>query len=153
MPDSIREQLLANVRTTLLLITVAGGYSVNIGTVSRGHLSPLETFSLPSASILPVTDRPEYGAGVLRRVLTFTVRVWIDTATLANVGTVLEGVIADVERVLRVDSRRAGLAEDTREGEGGVQYIYLASTETLAGADLHVDVDYKTSIASPLVGG
>lgn len=148
--DSLREQILTNVETTLALITTIGGYSVNIGTVSRGHLAPLETFALPTASILPVTDEPNYGAGVLRRVLTFTVRVWIDTATLANVGSMLEGVIADVERVLRVDARRAGLAEDTREGGSGVSYLYLVSSESLAGCDIHIEVDYKTTINSPL---
>jgi len=144
---SRREQILANVATTLAMITLAGGYSVNIGTVSRGHLSPLETFGLPTASILPVSDQPEYGAGVLRRVLTLTIRLWIDVAG-GTVATSLEGAIADVQRVMQVDSRRGGCAETTLEGP--LQYLYLVDAQTLAGADVGYDIPYETKITTPL---
>ena len=37
---SIREQLFANLKTTLESITIAHGYATDIGTVTRGALSP-----------------------------------------------------------------------------------------------------------------
>lgn len=149
MPASIREQILANIATTLATITLAGGYSVNIGTVSRGHLSPQETFGLPTASILPVSDTPEHRPGTLWRVLTLTIRLWVDI-TGGTIATYLEGVIADVQKVMQVDTRRGGVAETTLEGP--LQYLYLVNAETLAGADVGFDINYKSSIASPLVG-
>lgn len=146
---SRREQILANVATTLAGITTAGGYSVNIGIVSRGHMSTLETFGLPTASILPVSDQPDYGAGVLRRVLTVIIRLWVDVAG-GTVATYLEGVIADVQRIMQVDSRRGGLAETTLEVS--LQYLYLVEAETLAGADVGYDIAYETKITTPLEG-
>ena len=146
---SIREQILVNIETTLAGITIAAGYATTIGTVTRGHLSPLENLGLPFASILPVNDMPEYGAGVLRRALGLTVRVWIDDAPVPA-PTTLEALIADVQQVMQVDARRNGLAEQTLEGP--VQYLYLGDTERLAGADVGFDIRYKTLQSTPRTG-
>ena len=80
-------------------------------------------------------------------MLTVTVRVWIDSVN--QTATVLEALLADVQRVMRVDPLRSELAEDTREVS--TQYLYLAGTETLAGADVHFEVPYRTDINNPLV--
>lgn len=146
---SLREGIFADLKTTLETITTANGYATDIGTVTRGLLAPLETSVLPAASLLPVSDEPDYAPGTLRRQLTCTVRVWIDVA-LTETATALEALIADVQQALVMDPHRSGLAEDTREG--AVNYIYLQSVETLAGADIVFQVDYKTELDSPRTG-
>ena len=147
---SVREQILANVETTLLGITMANDYATDIGTVARGHLSPLEQFGLPFASVLPVQDVPEYSVGVLRRELTLTIRVWIDDTPIEAPVT-LEALVADIQRIMQVDNHRGALAEMTLEGP--VQYIYLTSTERLAGADIGYTIHYKTPLTTPLEVG
>ena len=143
---SLREQIYADMKTTLATITTTGGYATTIGTVTRGSLSPLETDTLPTASLLPVSDEPAYGVGVNRWRITCVVRVWIDTV-LAETASTLEALIADVQEAMQVDSRRGGVAELTMDGP--VQYLYLQSTETVAGADVGFVVDYKTTLATP----
>ena len=151
MPDTpILELLQQDLLAALNGITPESGYFTRIGTLSRGQLSPLETDRLPTASLLPVQDLPDYGAGVLRRVFTFTVRVWVDVVNVGDAPRVLGEFISDVQRRLVVDPRRVLRAQDTREL--GITFVYTVSTESLAGADLGFEVDYKTELTSPLVG-
>lgn len=145
---SIIELLQQNIVTTLAGITVVNGYAWDIGSVSRGHLSPLETFALPCASLIPVQATTEIRVGARWWEFLFTIRVWVDVA-LADVGHRLEDLVCDVQRVLEVDSQRGGYAEYTLPQT--VQYIYLESTERLAGADLSFQCDYKVSLADPRV--
>lgn len=143
---SIREQLFQELVTTLQTITVTNGYATDIGTVTRGHLSPLESFGLPFASILPIDDPPEYVVGVLNRELGFVIRLWIDD-TAVDAPTTLEALLADVQKALMVDTARGGLAQHTLEQ--GVQYLYVVSTERLAGADIRWQCPYKTTFGDP----
>lgn len=134
-----------HLETTLRAITTANGYATDIGTVTRGMLSPLETSVLPTASLLPVNDLPEYMPQALQRTLTVTVRVWVDVTQ--DVAAALEALIADVQEVMQVDTRRGLTAINTREGP--VQYLYLQSTESLAGCDVSFEIDYKTALTTP----
>jgi len=146
---SLRQGILAHLMSTLASITTANGYASTLGTITLGMLAPMETSILPAASLLPVSDKPDYAPQTLRREFTVTVRVWVDVA-LADVPAVLDALIADVQQALVVDARRGGLAEDTRELD--VSYIYLQSVETLAGVDLSFIVEYKTDLATPRSG-
>lgn len=149
MTDSLRERLIANVVTTLTGVTVGNGYASTIAAVTRGQLSPVETFGFPFASVVPTGDVPDYGAQVLRRVLSLTIMLWIDD-TPATAPATLEALLADVEGALSVDFSRGGVAEHTLEQ--GVQYIYHPSTERLAGAGITFDIHYRTKLDDPLSG-
>jgi len=147
---SIREQLCLDLVSTLQGVTIANGYTWDIGTVSRGQLAPLEISLLPLAAVMPLQDIPVYGAGVLRRTFTVKLRLWVDVALKAETAPGLESLLADVQRAIRVDAQRSTLAEDTREVD--ITYLYLVESETLAGADLDIEIDYRTDLDSPLVG-
>lgn len=146
---TLREQIYRDIMAALATITTANGYATDIGTLTRGMLAPMETSVLPTASLLPVQDVPEYGAQTLRRQLTCTVRVWVDVAVNDTAPT-LEAFVGDVQQALVVDTSRSGLAEVTLEGP--VQYLYLQSTETLSGADVSWEVHYKTALTTPRMG-
>lgn len=146
---TLREQIYRDIMAALATITTANGYATDIGTLTRGMLAPMETSVLPTASLLPVQDVPEYGAQTLRRQLTCTVRVWVDVAVNDTAPT-LEALVGDVQQALEVDTSRGGLADVTLEGP--VQYLYLQATETLSGADIAWEVHYKTALTTPRVG-
>ena len=146
---SVREKIYEDIVATLNTITVSNGYATTLGTVRRGALSPLETDVMPTASLIPVSDEPTYGVGVNRWQITCTIRIWIDAVSIATAAATLEALIADVQVALQVDNRRSGNAEQTLTGL--IQYLYLQSTETIAGADLVFMIDYKTSLTSPRV--
>lgn len=148
--ESISERIQLHIVDALRTVTQANGYAWDVGTVVRGTLSPNETDALPIISLMPTNGVPDYRARAIMRSLFFTTRLWIDVAMAQESAPALEALIADVQAVLRVDARRGGLAEDTREA--GLQYLYEVSTETLAGADLHWQIDYKVSIDDPLMG-
>lgn len=145
---SLRELILLDVLATLATITTGNGYATTLGRVTRGMLSPLETYALPLASVLPVDDRPDTGAQVYRRMLSFTVRLWVDDAPAESPAT-LEALLADVQQALQVDSTRSGHCEYTLEGQ--TSFIYNASTERLAGADIEFMCDYKSPLGQPRV--
>lgn len=147
---SLRELIFQDVVTTLETITTGNGYASDLGVVTRGGLSPLETEATSTwASLLPVSDEPTYGAGVNRWQLTFLVRTWIDVATTTEAAAALEALIADIQQALQVDQRRGGYAEATLDGL--LQYRYLDATMTVAGADIGFLVHYKTTQASPRI--
>jgi hypothetical protein len=143
---SVVELLQENILTTLAGLTVANGYAWDIGSVTRGHLTPLETFQFPTASLIPVQATTEIRVGVRWWEFHFNVRLWVDV-DLADTGHRLEDLICDVQRILEVDSRRGGYAEYTLPTQ--VTYIYLESTERLAGAEVGFHADYKVSLADP----
>lgn len=151
MAESLREGILAHLETTLAGMTVLGGYVNDIGTITRGLLAPLEGGTFPCASVLPAQDVPEAGASsVSRRELTCAIRAWVDTALVTETAQALEAFVADIQRALQVDTTRGGLAEYTMEGP--LQYIYLEARGTMAGADIGIEIHYRTAIGSPLSG-
>lgn len=149
MAESLRELIYLHLIATLQGVTILNGYSQDVGTVTRGLLSPQEQLGLPIISLLPVSDTPEYGAQVLRRLLTFTLRVWIDDMP-ADAPTTLENLLSDVQAVLAVDVTRGGLTEHTLET--GVNYLYAVATERINGADLTYECHYRTTLTDPRTG-
>jgi len=149
-PLPLIEQLWIHVLATLATITTGNGYWTTLATITRGMLSPLESFGMPFASLLPIDDIPEYVVGVINRDPTFVIRVWIDDAP-ATAGTTLELLVADVKKAMAVDITRGGIVQHTLEE--GVQYLYVVSTERLAGADIRWRCPYRTTFTDPAQEG
>jgi hypothetical protein len=146
---SIRERIFQHLATTLASITTGAGYATTIGTVVRGHLSPLETFGLPSASIIPVDDPEDWTPQSAQHALHCMIRAWVDD-TPAQAPSTLEALLADIAVALQVDTTRGGVAEYTIAES--TSYIYEVSTERLCGGELLIRIDFATAISSPRVG-
>lgn len=145
--DAIRDLILDEIEVVALPgISVANGFWTTVRTVKSGHLSPLEYDPLPMVGILPVQELPDHGAGVTRWTLTVTLRLWID-ADAPQPRKLLGRLIGDVQRRMLVDRARGGQAQDTRLGP--VQFIYLIGTETIAGADVAFEIEYRTRLTDP----
>lgn len=146
---SVRERIFQDLAATLALITPANGYATTMGTVVRGHLSPLETFGLPSASIIPVDDQEEWTPQTAQHALHCMIRVWVDDAP-ATAPSTLEALLADIVVALQVDTTRGGVAEYTIIEQ--VTYVYQVATERLCGADYLYTIHFKTTIPDPRIG-
>lgn len=145
----IREQILANIVTTLAAVTAGDTYASDLsadGQVTRGHISPLEHFHFPCVSLLPIDDPTEHRPQVWLQTLTVTLRMWID-AVPATAPTALELLLADVTTIMKVDDRRGGLAQATLLRT--TQYLYDAVTERIAGADQTWEIEYRTGLGHP----
>lgn len=115
MPDA-RENILANVKTTLAGITTGGGYSQTVVTAERGIREP---------AAVPESERPYLGvfAGIgltdksamrMHRVM-LTVRLvgYLALAadkTIEERGAALNAFLVDVKKALLVDVSRGGSA-------------------------------------------
>lgn len=146
---SLRERIFQHLATTLASITTTAGYATTLTTVVRGHLSPLETFGLPTASIIPVDDPEEWSPQTAQHDLHVMIRVWVDDTPTTSPST-LEALLADIAIALQMDTTRGGVASYTIAESS--QYIYQVSTERLCGAEVLYRISFKTSIDSPRVG-
>jgi len=115
MADSVRELILKNLKTTLEGVTVANGYATTVASVQR-FLQPGQTLaSVPTILILEGDDEAATGplsgsTGLTRRTL--TVRLVLITRQDPATATIsaseeMNRIIADVQKVLQVDPRRA----------------------------------------------
>ena len=78
MADTIREKILADIKTALQAVTVANGFNQDIKTVERDRLSPLEIEIFPGALIMDLGETVErQGAQVERVELSVMVELWI----------------------------------------------------------------------------
>ncbi len=78
MADTIREKILADIKTALQAVTVANGFNQDLKTVERDRLSPLEIETFPGALIMDLGETVErQGAQVERVDLSVMVELWI----------------------------------------------------------------------------
>jgi len=78
MADTIREKILADIKTALETVTVANGFNQDITTVERDRLNPLEIEAFPAALIMDLGESVErQGAQVERIDLSVMVELWI----------------------------------------------------------------------------
>jgi hypothetical protein len=118
--DSAREQIVADLQTTLQGVTTANGYQNTLVEVVREPRSPEHAQAYPFATLLEINERKQEGGelspyGLLGCLLDCVVVVWArephDSEKLAPEANEL---LADVKRALMVDKTRGGLAITTR---------------------------------------
>jgi hypothetical protein len=123
MSDSIREQIMKNIQTTLQGITIAGGYANELTAVER-VLQRGQSSTPPMAYVLEGDDNITGSADsgpvglLLRRTLTLGVVLVVqqdEDIDAKSASEVMNSLIADVQKALQVDYQRGGLAIDTLE--------------------------------------
>lgn len=120
MADSVREQIMKHVQTTLEGITVENGYANTLRSVQRFRQDGQELANLPAAILIEGGDDVDLNGPLELTSRTMTVSVVLiqqqDTDVDAqSASELMNSLIADVQRAMQVDHRRGGVAIDTTE--------------------------------------
>ncbi len=158
MADSIREQIMKHIQTTLQGITIAGGYANQLNAVER-VLQQGQSSQPPMAYVLEgdddISGAADSGqAGLLLR-RTFNVGVVLvvqqDQDTDArSASEVMNSLIADVQKAMQVDYQRGGLAIDTNEQS--VSAIQQDEGMPTLSSVLAYRIDYRHRRTDPAQG-
>lgn len=123
MADSVRELILKNIQTTLQGVTVLAGYSVTMAAVERFLQSGQPSSSVPAVLILEGDDDVDNElTGSTYNLVARTLNVGLMVITRQDLSTdtksaseVMNGLLADIQKVMQVDPTRGGYALDTDE--------------------------------------
>lgn len=113
---TVRERILANIKTTLEGVTVAGGYNNTLASVQRWKQSGNTFEEVPCVIVAagPEQENEEPNPNVTCRLTVF-LGIWTRQAESdpAASDTVLNSILGDIKKALRVDVTRGGYARDT----------------------------------------
>lgn len=152
MSTSIRENILAELKTTLEAITVAHGYTNTIASVQRWNQRGNSLALVPCIVINSGQEekRPEPNPQATCK-FTIYLDVWYrqDDDETRPSDQIISGLLADVEKALMVDPTRGGNAEDTN-------ILNNVTFETVEGQPsfgiiLELEIVYKHKLTDPTV--
>ncbi|MGE0267888.1 MAG: hypothetical protein AB7S78_05495 [Candidatus Omnitrophota bacterium] len=149
---TIRERILANIKTTLELITVANGYINTIASVQRWDKRGNPLRQVPCIVV---------NAGQEEKQMTpnpyFTCRlsvyldVWIrqDEADATATDVILSGILGDIEKALMIDNTRGGFAIDTNI-KSNVPFETVEG-QPHAGLTIELEILYQHTQSDPSI--
>lgn len=152
--STVRENILANIKTTLEGITKENQYNNDIASVQRwlqrGN-------SLKMIPCIIITAGPESKNPAPNPLATCHLTVYLDIffrqeETDANAtDTLINSLLGDVEKALMVDNTRGGYAKDTNIQSN----IPFETTEgqVNAGIVIELDIVYQHQLANPEASG
>lgn len=120
MADTVRENIFANLVTTLSAITAANGYDNTIASVQRWDMNGNNKASVPA---IIVNSGPEKGDDAKAYNLTHCllevfVELWVRQNETESATTptdkLLNSLLGDIKKALAVDVTRGGIAVDTQ---------------------------------------
>lgn len=152
MATCILEQIAAALETVLKGITVANGYTLDVGPVVRR--TRVEGFAPEDRAIVLAQEDPEEdgeyeGGGSFRGwVQPFSIYCFRQASEkdLADLDTRINAIRADVEKAVRADPTLGALATDTRVR---VPDLWALKSAAFEGVTVHVDVHYLTKEDDP----
>jgi hypothetical protein len=144
--NPVKELILQNLETVLAAIAAGDDYYTTVRKVFRLDVAPPEVNSFPAVAIVPQGtdyDNPRTrvtnaNAGAFRVQLTLLLN------TSSNVARTIERFIRDVHKALWVDYTRGGYAHYTRIVRDEIFYP-VDESDPLCGADVFLEIDYRTS--------
>ena len=113
---SVREQILANIKTTLESISIANGYHNDVQRVLRYKIAAWQTIIFPTLMVVGVhVDKKaiEGGPSRMNATLYGAVMCCLNVDPVEDTETLHDLLTLDVEKALQVDVRRGGIARDT----------------------------------------
>ena len=152
MSTSIRENILAELKTTLEAITVAHGYANTIASVQRWNQrgNPLALVPCIVVNSGQEEKKPEPNPQATCK-FTIYLDVWYrqDDDETRPSDQIISSLLADVEKALMVDPTRGGNAEDTN-------ILNNTPFETLEGQPsfgiiVELEIIYKHKLTDPTV--
>lgn len=152
MADTIREKILANIKTTLETITVANGYNKTIASVQRWKQSGNALKTVPciiiGAGHEEYEDRPGFITSCKFSVM---LDLWIrHNETVDNMSTdaLLNIYLGDIKKALMVDHHRGGYAAATRI-QTTVAFEGFEEGAPNAGLIVGVEIEYRHKTTDP----
>lgn len=152
---SVRESVLANIKTTLQGIAPGGvpaaGYTMPLKGVYRWNVDTLA--SVIEAPLILVVDGgdayQQATLSLLEKRLTLAIDVWqrIEFTDDDDVAEEAGAFLADVERALLQDCRRGGFAIDTLFKNSEV--LVQREAEPFYVVSLAVEIRYRTNLTNP----
>ena len=152
MSTSIRENILADLKTTLEAITIASGYNNTIASVQRWDSRGNNCVDVPCIVINSGQEekRPEPNPQATCK-FTVYLDIWDrqDDDETRSSDQIISGLLADVGKALMVDPTRGGNAEDTN-------ILNNVPFETVEGQPsfgiiVELEIVYKHKLTDPTV--
>jgi hypothetical protein len=150
MADSIREQIIADIKATLEGITVNDGYDFNMQRVYRLSISPFQVGSLPVAIVMEVSEEKNDGSiGAYHTdcFLNVGILIWDKESDRNSASERTNILLSNVEKALKQDIKRSNLAIDTNLLSN--ELSLSAELFPYVGIILNIQIHYRHLIANP----
>ena len=151
MSTSVKESILANIKTALQAISIANGYNNDIaGGVQRYKQTGNDLAVLPTIIIIQGPEKKDPKAGYDRTNvhLSVFILVWArDAEGGADTDTVVNSLVLDIEKALMADESRGGNAVDTNVTD--VEPLDSDEGQPFCGAILEVDIHFRHLVTDP----
>ncbi|MEI8350093.1 MAG: hypothetical protein WCI77_08055 [Candidatus Omnitrophota bacterium] len=146
MANTVRENILANIKTVLTGITVAGGYANTIASVQRWNQSGNSFIDTPCLIINAGPEEKEHRPGFITSCkLSVLIDLWVIKPTDSD--TYLNSLLGDVEKALMTDYTRGGYAANTKLL--GVLPFEAAEGQPYCGLIINVEIEYRHKSTDP----
>jgi len=151
MSDSIREQIVQNIVTTLGGITTGGGYANTVASVTRPNPGLGKEFSDLTLVVHQGDPDPQPGNIQLGREWVLPVQIICpveeSTTSSTPIDARLNSIAADVEKILMVDTHRSSLAIRTEIGPQ--DYAPIEPDAHIGAVTININIHYRTRWNDP----
>ena len=151
MENTVRELILANIKTTLEGIIAGAEYGNTIASVQRWKQSGNILTSVPCIIVNAGQENLEQRPGLkTSQKLTATIDLWTrhdETVNPGSTDSYLNNLLGDIKKILMVDYTRGGYAVNTRI----MSIIPFESTQgqPYAGLIIDCEIEYRHNITDP----
>ena len=152
MPDTVREDIFANIKTSLQAITTGNGFDNTITTVKRYNINDETLGPYPMVIINPGTEtNQEQGKdfSLTHCQMQVILEVWINPQASETTPTdkLLNSLLGDIKKKLKEDITRGGKAIDTRFAE--IEPFEQLTGQSEAGYFITIVVEYRHLQTNP----
>lgn len=149
---TIRERILANIKTTIEAITTANGYANTIASVQRWDKRGNPLRLVPCIVVNAGQEEKEMSPNPYFTCrLSVYLDVWIrqDDADSTATDVILSGILGDIEKALMIDNTRGGFAIDTNI-KSNVPFETVEG-QPHAGLTVEIEVLYQHTQSDPSI--
>jgi len=149
---TIRERILANIKTTLEAITIANGYVNTIASVQRWDKRGNPLRQVPCIVVNAGQEEKQMSPNPYFTCrLSVYLDVWIrqDEADATATDVILSGILGDIEKAMMIDNTRGGFAIDTNI-KSNVPFETVEG-QPHAGLTIELEVLYQHTQSDPSI--
>ena len=149
---TIRERILANIKTTLEAITIVNGYVNTIASVQRWDKRGNPLRQVPCIVVNAGQEEKQMSPNPYFTCrLSIYLDIWIrqDEADATATDVILSGILGDIEKALMIDNTRGGFAIDTNI-KSNVPFETVEG-QPHAGLTIELEVLYQHTQSDPSI--